>query len=167
MLSASFAAQVINMRFASVGGTDVTGVALDRQRQVVQSSVGAGVRGRTAKPLRTTHMRPPMAVPASAANEEPPWPDLRNMEGQEGFSLYRACSKVAWMSAARARRLRPRKSRESVLLWGCGKSSCWPSFLRYHVPRLGVAASMATAICAPSGSPCASSAAGSIAQYVV
>ena len=30
-----------------------------------------------------------MAVPASAENEEPPWPDLRNMEGQEGFYPYR------------------------------------------------------------------------------
>ena len=73
------------MRFASDGGTDVTGVVLDRQRQVVQRSVGAGVRRRTAKPLITTHMRPPMVVPASAANKDPPWPDLRNMEGQEGF----------------------------------------------------------------------------------
>ena len=147
-------------------------IANDRMRGAVSEkeyddALREGVRRRTAKTLRPTHMRPPMAVPASVDNEEPPWPDLRNMESQEGFSLYRACSKVAWMSAARARRLRPRKSRESVLLWGCGKSSCWPSFLRYHVPRLGVAASMATAICAPSGSPCASSAAGSIAQYVV
>ena len=86
------------MRFGSDGGTVVTGVAPDRQRQDVRSS-------RTAK----THMRPPMAVPASAEIEEPLWPDLRNMEGQEGFSLNRACSKVGWMSAARARRLRPRK----------------------------------------------------------
>ena len=88
MLSASFAAQVINMRFASDGGTDVTGVVLDRQRQVVQRSVGAGVRRRTAKPLITTHMRPPMVVPASAANKDPPWPDLRNMEGHDGFYPY-------------------------------------------------------------------------------
>ena len=65
------------------------GVSLDRQRQNARSSVGEGVRRRTAKTLRPTHMRPPMAVPASAENEEPPWPDLRNMEGQEGFYPYR------------------------------------------------------------------------------
>ena len=49
------------------------------------TSVGGGVRRRTAKTLRPTHMRPPMAVPAPAENEEPPWPDLRNMAGQDGY----------------------------------------------------------------------------------
>ena len=34
-------------------------------------------------------MRPPMAVLVSADNEEPPWPDLRNMEGHDGFYPYR------------------------------------------------------------------------------
>ena len=89
MLTASFATQIsnANMRFASDGGTVVTGVAPERQRQNARSSVGEGVRRRTAKTLQPTHMRPPMAVPASADNEEPPWQDLRNMEGQEGFSL--------------------------------------------------------------------------------
>ena len=84
MITASFATQISNdnMRFASDGGTVVTGVAPDRQRQNARSSVGEGVRRRTAKTLRPTHMRPPMAVPASAENEEPPWPDLRIMEGQ-------------------------------------------------------------------------------------
>ena len=87
MLTASFATQVSNetMRFTSDGRTVVTGVAPDRQRQDVRSRVGEGVRSRTAK----THMRPPMAVPASAEIEEPLWPDLRNMEGQDGFYPYR------------------------------------------------------------------------------
>ena len=43
------------------------------------------VRSRTAKTLRPTDMRPPMAVPASVDNEEPPWPDLRNMEAKRVF----------------------------------------------------------------------------------
>ena len=73
-------------RFPWAGGNVVTGVAPDRQRQ---GFVGEGVRRRTAKTLRPTHMRPPMAVPASAENEEPPWLDLRNMEGQEGLYPYR------------------------------------------------------------------------------
>ena len=77
------------MRFASDGGTVVTGVAPDRQRQDARSSVGDGVRRHTAKTLQLTHMRPPMAVPASVENEEPPWLDLRNMEGQDGFYPYR------------------------------------------------------------------------------
>ena len=87
MITASFATQISNdnMRFASDGGTVVTGVAPDRQRQDARSSVGERVRRRTAKTLRPTHMRPPMAVPAPAENEEPPWPDLRNMEGQDGY----------------------------------------------------------------------------------
>ena len=71
------------MWFASDGGTAVTGVAPDRQRQDVRSSVGEGVRRRTAKTLRPTHMRPPMAVPASVDNKEPLWPDLRNMDWAE------------------------------------------------------------------------------------
>ena len=75
MITASFATQISNdnMRFASDGGTVVTSVAPDRQRQNARSSVGEGVRRHTAKTLRPTHMRPPMAVPASAENEEPHW----------------------------------------------------------------------------------------------
>ena len=67
------------------GGNVVTGVAPDRQRQ---GFVGLGVRRRTAKTIRPTHMRPPMAVPASEGNEGPSWPDLRNMVGPEGFYPY-------------------------------------------------------------------------------
>ena len=68
MIIVSFATQISNdnMRFASDGGTVVTGGAPDHQRQNARSSVGEGVRRRTAKTLRPTHMRPPMAVPASA-----------------------------------------------------------------------------------------------------
>ena len=41
------------------------------------------VRRRTAKTLRPTDMRPPMAVPASVDNKEPSWPDLRNLDRAE------------------------------------------------------------------------------------
>ena len=90
-MTASFATQISNdnMRFASDGGTVVTGVAPDRQRQDVRSSVGEGVRRRTTMTLGRAHMRPPMAVPASAEIDEPLWPELRNMEGQDGFYPYR------------------------------------------------------------------------------
>ena len=67
------------MRFTSDGRTVVTGVVPDHE---VEQYVGGGVRRRTAK-------RPPMAVPASADNEDLSWPDLRNMEGQDGFYPYR------------------------------------------------------------------------------
>ena len=83
MLTASFATQVSTetMRFTSDGRTVVTGVAPDRQRQDVRSS--------TTMTLGRAHMRPPMAVPASAEIDEPLWPELRNMEGQDGFYPYR------------------------------------------------------------------------------
>ena len=65
-------------------------IANDRMRGAASAkeynvALREGVRRRTAKTLRPTHMRPPMAVPASVDNEEPPWPDLRNMEAKRVF----------------------------------------------------------------------------------
>ena len=117
-------------------------IANDRMRgaateEEYDGALREGVRRRTAKTLRPTYMRPPMAVPASVDNKEAPWPDLRIMEGQDVFSLNRACSKVAWMSAASSWRLRPRKFRESVLPWGCGKSYGRTNFQRPPIRWIG------------------------------
>ena len=94
MLTASFATQIsnANMRFASDGGTVVIlallPIANDRMRGAASEkeyddALREGVRRRTAKTLRPTHMRPPMAVPASVDNKESSWPDLRNLDRAE------------------------------------------------------------------------------------
>ena len=63
-------------------------IANDRMRGAASEkeyddALREGVRRRTAKTLCPTHMRPPMAVPASVDNKEPLWPDLRNMDWAE------------------------------------------------------------------------------------
>ena len=70
-------------------------IANDRMRGAASEkeyddALREGVRRRTAKTLCPTHMRPPMAVPASVDNmpasvdnKEPPWQDLRNMDRAE------------------------------------------------------------------------------------